>query len=57
MGADGLPQPSAPSPEQTLALTRELLARSRARLRDIDRRLSERAGAEATRPSGSDATV
>ena len=50
-------RPSQPSPEETLALTRELLARSRARLREIDRRLAKDASAEAPPPSGSDATA
>ena len=48
---------SAPSPEETLALTRELVARSRSTLREVDRRLSGDAGTEVPRPNGSDATV
>ena len=57
MDTNHAPQTSMPSPEETLALTRELVARSRSRLRDIDRRLSERSGAEAPPPNGDDATV
>ena len=46
-----------PSPEETLALSRELVARSRSRLREIDRRLSNESGTEVPPPNGSDATV
>ena len=57
MDTDGTPPMRTPSPEETLALTRELVAKSRSRLRDIDRRLSKDSGAEVPPPNGSDATV
>ena len=52
-----LRSPSTPSPEETLALTRELLTRSRSTLREVDRRLSGDSGPEASPPNGSDGTV
>ncbi len=39
-------QPQIPSPEETLELTRELLARSRATLAEVSRRLAAAAGPE-----------
>jgi len=48
-------QTDRPSPEATLALTRELVARSRARLRELDRRLAKASDAEASPPDGGDA--
>ena len=55
MDHDGAPRMSTPSPEETLALTRELLTRSRSRLREIDRRLSNEPGAPDTARRGNDA--
>ncbi len=57
MDTDGTSPARPPSPEETLALTRELLARSRSTLREVDRRLSGGSGPEASPPNGSAATV
>ncbi len=57
MNADGPPQPSTPSPEETLTRTRELVARSRSRLRELDRRLSRDVGTETPAGNGSTGTA